>query len=368
MQYREYRPGDEQELNDLYNQVFKRNRTIEQWRWEYLDTPAGPGKVLLVEEDGKLIAHEAMVPMRFQVLDRDVLSGKIEDAYIAREFRGKKLFGPLTEKCIEISEQAGYLVTFGLTARPVNYQLHVSRGYKHTCSLNAYFAPLRPSEVLADIVRVLRPSATKRMAMKPALKILAARFESRAKKLETEPDRYDIERVARFDGRFDDLWRDFTTGRGIISVKRSSAFLNWRYIDNPYRKYEVFAASSGGRVVGYLCAAVVTREDMDLSIRVGVISDFLVLPGYEPALASFVRGAVGVWRSQGADVAIAWVHRDGVYSRAIVPELKRSGLVSTFGKYDIPFLVRTLGSEIDETSFYDVGNWHVTQAFGGAWV
>jgi hypothetical protein len=368
MEYREYRPGDEKELNDLYNEVFKRNRTIEQWKWEYIETPAGPGKILLVEEDGKLIAHEAMVPMRFHVLDRDVLSGKIEDAYISRAFRGKKLFGPLTEKCIEISEQAGYLVTFGLTARPVNYQLHVTRGYRHTCSLNAYFAPLRPSEVLSDIVRVLKPSAPKRMAMKPVLDILSRRFNAKAEKFANVSDRQEIERVARFDARFDDLWKEFTTGRRIISITRSSAFLNWRYIDNPYRKYDVFAAVSGGRLVGYLCAAVVTREDMDLSIRVGVISDFLVLPGHETAFSSLVRRAVEAWRANDADAAIAWVHRDGVYSRAIVPVLKKSGLVSTWGKYDIPFLVRTLGREIDETSFYDVGNWHVTQAFGGAWV
>ncbi len=368
MEYREYRPGDEKELNDLYNEVFSRSRTIEQWKWEYIATPEGPGKILLVEDGGKVIAHEAMVPMRFQVFEGEFLGGKIEDAYIAKQYRGQKLFGPLTEKCIEISEKADYSVTFGLTARPVNYQLHVTRGYRHTCSLNAYFAPLKPAEAASDVARLLRFSPLKKAALGAVMSVLARRFEARARKLAREADTYEIDRVERFDGRFDEMWREFVAGRKIISIKRSAAFLNWRYIDMPYRRYAVFAATSGGRTVGYLCAAVVTREDMDLRLKVGVISDFLVLPGHEAAFPSLVRRAAEAWRSGDADVAIVWVHRDGRFSQRLVSELKRWGLVSTRGRYDIPFLVQTLGEKIDAGSFYDVSSWHVTQAFGGAWV
>jgi predicted N-acetyltransferase YhbS len=368
MEYREYRPGDEKELNDLYNEVFSRRRTIEQWKWEYIDTPEGPGKILLVEDEGRVIGHEAMVPMRFQVFGEEFLGGKIEDAYIDKKYRGQKLFGPLTEKCIEISEKAGYSLTFGLTARPVNYQLHVTRGYRHTCSLNAYFAPLKPAAAVSDIARLLHFSPPKKAALAAVMSVLAKRFEGRCRKLAREQDTYEIVRIERFDRGFDEMWQELTASRRIVSIRRSSAFLNWRYIEMPYRRYDVFAALSAGRKVAYLCAAVVTREDMDLRLKVGVVSDFLVLPGHEAALPSLVRRAAEAWRTGDADVAIAWVHRDGTFSGGLVAELKRWGLVSTRGRYDIPFLVRTLGGKIDEGTFYDVASWHVTQAFGGAWV
>jgi hypothetical protein len=93
-----------------------------------------------------------------------------------------------------------------------------------------------------------------------------------------------------------------------------------------------------------------------------------VLPGYERAFPLIVRSAVDSWRSGGADVAIVWVHRDGDFSRPFVAELKRWGLVSTFGRYDIPVIVRPFGTEIDTETLFDIRRWHLTQAFNAAWV
>ena len=85
MEYREYRLGDEQQLNDLYNEVFSRRRTIEQWKWMYRDAPAGPAKIVVIDDEGEIIAHEAMIPLHFHVLGEEVLGGKLEDAYIDGE-------------------------------------------------------------------------------------------------------------------------------------------------------------------------------------------------------------------------------------------------------------------------------------------
>jgi len=154
----------------------------------------------------------------------------------------------------------------------------------------------------------------------------------------------------------------------LISIKRSSAFLNWRYVDNPYRKYNVFAVAAGDRLVGYLCAAIVTREDLDLKLKVGVVADFLVLPGtIGPFPLSYVRPSTPGAR-MGADIAITWVHKDGEFSRPLVAELKRWGLVSTFGRYNIPVLARPLASRIRAETLYDMRLWHLTQAFNAAWV
>jgi hypothetical protein len=333
-----------------------------------LDTPEGQSKILVVDDGGEVIAHEAMIPMRFHVFDREFLGGKIEDAYIDRKHRGKKLFGPLTEYCLDSSERSGYALTFGLTGRPVNYQLHISRGFRDICSLNAHLAVLEPAKAASDAARALRLSSAKRVALRSVLGALSMWFKRKATRYSKGSDPYPIERITRFDDRFDQLWHDFIENRTVITIKRSSDFLNWRYIDNPYREYAVFAATDSGRVVGYLVAAVVTREDMHLESTVGVTSDFLVLPGYETVFPSFLRRAVDFWRGERADLLINWVHRDGKYSRPLATELKRCGFVSTFGRYDIPYFVRTLGDDINDDAFYGVDHWHVTQAYGGAWV
>lgn len=368
MEYREFQSGDENILNDLYNEVFDRRRTLEEWRWEYIDTTEGRSKIVVVDLDGEVIAHEAMIPMRFHIFDREYLGGKIEDAYIVKDHRGKKVFGPLTEYCLDVSARDGYALTFGLTARPVNYKLHISRGYKDICRLNAYFGVFNADAVTADVARLLGFSGLKRRLAGVGMKFLANRFSRKRRRYARGEDVFSVEKVSRFDDRFDRLFAEFVEGGNVITIKRSSTFLNWRYIDNPYRDYGVWAASDNGRVVGYFVAATVTREDMGLEIKVGVNSDFLVLPGYEAAIPSFLRRALDYWHTTGADVAISWVHRGGTYSRALVPELAKCGLISTRGRYDIPVFVRTLGDHIKTNKLYDIDHWHVTQVFGGAWV
>ncbi len=368
MEYREYRQGDEGELNDLYNIVFERDRTIDQWKWEYIDTPGRPSKIVVVEDEGKVIAHEAMIPMLFHVFDREVLGGKIEDAYIDKKYRGQKLFGPLTEYCIDVSVKDGYEITFGLTARPVNYQLHVTRGYHHICSLNAFFAVFAPGAVTDDISRVIGASSLKKTAMRTVLSVLSKRFKTRIAQNADKPDSCRIERIERFDERFDRLWEEFIAAKKTITLKRSSDFLNWRYVDIPYRDYAIFAAVEGERVLGYLIAGAVNRPDEGIEVLLGTTPDFLVLPGHESVYEPLVRHAVEYWRSQNVSMVISWVHRDSEFARPLVSELKRIGLVSSFGRYDIPVLVLRLAGDFDKESFYAESGWHVTQAFGGCWV
>ncbi len=369
MEYREYRPGDEQQLNDLYNEVFSRRRTIEQWKWQYRDAPAGPSKIVLIDHDGEIVGHEAMIPIHFHAFSREIIGGKFEDNYLSERHRGKGLFGPLVDYCAEVSARAGYGFSFGMAARKVPYRIHIHRGYRHLGSLNAYFAPLRPAEAAAEIARALRLSPPKRIVMRTGMRILARRFEGKAaRRARGAGGAYAIETIDRFDQRFDGLWREFTRGSKVFTIARSSVFLNWRYVDNPYRKYAVFAARHEDRIVAYLCAAVVVRDDMDLRLKVGVIPDFLALPGHEAAYAPLVRRAVEAWRSEGADVAIVWTHGEGEHIRPLVSEIKRRGLVSTFGRYDIPVLVKTLDPSIETESFYDIRLWHLTQAFSAAWV
>jgi hypothetical protein len=368
MEYREYRPGDEHPLNDLYNEVFSRRRTIEQWKWQYRDAPAGPSKIVVIDDGGEIVGHEAIIPLRFHAFGREIVGGKFEDNYLSERYRGRGLFGPLVDYCAETSARSGYAFSFGMAARKVPYRIHVHRGYRHLGSLNAHFAPLRPREAAGEIARALRFSAPKRLVMRAGMRILADRFERKSAKRAGGGDGYEIEPVERFDAGFDEMWREFARAARLVTIARSAVFLNWRYIDNPYRKYAVFAARSRGSLVAYLCAAVVVRDDMDLRLRVGVIPDFLALPGHEAAYEPLVGRAMDAWRSERADAGIVWIHNDGEFIRPLAREIERRGMVSTFGRYDIPVLVKTFDPSLETEPFYDVRLWHLTQAFSAAWV
>jgi len=200
MEYREYHPGDEKGLNDLYNEVFSRQRTIDQWKWLYRDAPAGPSKIVLIENDDEVVGHEAMIPLLFHTPDGECIGGKFEDVYISAEHRGKGLSGPLVDYCLEVSARADYRFSFGMAARRVPYNTHIKKGYRHVCSLSAYFVPFRPSETVADVSRVLHFSRPKRVGVGAAMNFLAKRLERKARTLARAPDALQIEHIDRFDG------------------------------------------------------------------------------------------------------------------------------------------------------------------------
>ena len=69
--YRGYEPGDESQILATFNLVFREvigddfvDRTLERWRWSFVDNPAGSRIVLGLADDGRVACQYAATPMR----------------------------------------------------------------------------------------------------------------------------------------------------------------------------------------------------------------------------------------------------------------------------------------------------------------
>ncbi|GAB4142146.1 MAG: hypothetical protein Fur0037_09220 [Planctomycetota bacterium] len=67
---RPYRKGDEERILETFNLVFREvcgdgyvDRTMEQWRWQYLENPMGHRMSLAVAPDGTVVSQYAGVPL-----------------------------------------------------------------------------------------------------------------------------------------------------------------------------------------------------------------------------------------------------------------------------------------------------------------
>src|SRR5262245_42298451 len=75
-----YRDGDAQALNDLFNRVFARARTLEHWRWKYLDAPAAHAETIAIAEvDGSIVGAYGGILVRFKVADSVLLAALAVD-------------------------------------------------------------------------------------------------------------------------------------------------------------------------------------------------------------------------------------------------------------------------------------------------
>jgi GNAT superfamily N-acetyltransferase len=77
-----------------------------------------------------------------------------------------------------------------------------------------------------------------------------------------------------FDEGYDRFWEQVKFKYDLMLI-RDRAFLQWRFLDIPYRNYQVLSARQGTDILGY----IVLREADIRGVMVGLIADFLVLPG-----------------------------------------------------------------------------------------
>ena len=90
---------------------------------------------------------------------------------------------------------------------------------------------------------------------------------------------FSIERVSRADNRLDAFWKT-AKDRYLLTVERSSDYLNWRFLNHPYLSYSVSVASNDKGVFGY----VVSRSEESDGFRIRRIIDLVAYEGREGIL------------------------------------------------------------------------------------
>ena len=364
--YRGYQQGDEHLIKDLYFQVFNKERSIPDWQWEFMDAPEGPSNIRVIEDKGAIIGHIALIPIRFQYLDKEIVVGKSEDSSLHKDYRGKRLFGKLEHQCFDTAAEKGYSVSYSIsrTAR----QVHIKAGYHPLKSIEGYFAPLRAGQIASELKNAGIISGYQAWCARPVLKLLERRFYRRVERSEALPANITIERITQFSDEFDDLWRRFITQNRVITIKRSSAYLNWRFTQKPNHKYAIYAARHQGELVGYLiCTTVMRKDDFNVDLKIGVTSDFLFLNSHQAVLAPLISRAANYWLDNRCDCVINWVHADSLYAPEMIAQLRKIGLVPMFGRYSIPISVRALRDDVSKQDIADENNWFFTLALSGRW-
>jgi hypothetical protein len=234
--------------------------------------------------------------------------------------------------------------------------------------MEGYFVPLRPEKVSHELKEARILSGLLAPFAGLILGFLYRRFKKRASIPPTHADHITIEKVEVFNGEFDTLWERFIKEKRIITIKRSSKYLNWRYSAKPDHVYDIFVARDKGGLVGYLiCTTVKRQDDFNVNLRIGVTSDYLVLKGYEHLLGPLFHRAVNTWISKDCDCAINWIHPDSLLAIEMKQQLKKTGFVSMLGKYRIPISVRALRDDVSKEDMSIERNWFFTLAFSGRW-
>ena len=231
---RDYKEGDEKQIVRLFQEVFGKEISIEQWRWKYF--VPGNGKIYSkVAEAGfhGIVGHAGAIPLKGVFKNTPIQFFQIVDVMVHPEKRGflgrKNIFDNMMKILFEeIRKEFPDVFCYG-------------------------FPGIRPF-MLGKRIKVydqieLASEITKRLHRS----LLSL---------------YKVQLIAWDDDRLESLWTKFSKFFPLSLIK-DNRYLNWRYATNPFFSYQLFGIFMLGKLKGW----VVTKDSDNNTFIVDILAE-----------------------------------------------------------------------------------------------
>ena len=158
-----YQPGDEVNINKLYKLLTDRDRSIDEYLWEWINTWNGQGSMWLAfdkdrEEGDKLIMQYSLIPTPFSFWGKSYLAGKTENCMCHPDLRGKGQFIPHEKESFEEAKKKYdlFFTTAGDEAKGTVGAIRRKLGYVAFDSW-AYYTFYITNKYLHSLFQLFRP-------------------------------------------------------------------------------------------------------------------------------------------------------------------------------------------------------------------
>jgi len=229
---RAYREGDEHAILPLFNEAFKTDRTLDHWYWKFRDNPYGSHRICVgISEEGEIVSQYAGYPVPFcSTIDGDKTPWFFLTAHAGDTFTHPKV------------RRIGLGKT-GLLARTTFYYYarfledFVPFAYGFNTATIRKLGERYLGYGFGDPVVLWRKELSKSPFRRP--RFLDAVFSG-----------YRVEEVFSVTQEWDDFFGRVCPAYAFL-VKRDAAYLQWRYLECPDKRYRIFAVRKRGTLVGW---------------------------------------------------------------------------------------------------------------------
>jgi hypothetical protein len=331
-------PEHHEEMFRLYREVFGASAAEAsriRWDWQYRDNPAvaetGP-VIWLARQGDRLLGQMGTLRVKLWFGGREVRASFGNDYFVRPDAQGLRLGIRLSDAWAEHEDVA---LALGLT--PTSYPLFRKYGYRDVGPVPFY-------------QKVVDARAVARRRLGPVLGSLAAPFLATALRLRFGPEPrppadVTVSSVQGFSEEYTGLWEKARASYAMC-VRRDPAYLRWKYLNVPHRRYDLREARRGDELVGY----AVSREDDHRGLRLGwvvdVFSDTRDRGAKDALIADLLRG----FRERGVARAQAYS-----MNAPLAVDLRRHGFFGGFSA--VQFCVRP--SLDPQGAWNDLDGWNL---------
>jgi len=274
---RSYESGDEYPILDLFKQVFKREMSLEFWRWRFVNNPFGKAVIRLSFDASKLVGHYAVIPMNVQVQGKSTKAALSMTTMVHQDYRGSGIFTNLAQESYKAAAERGTEFVFAFPNE------------------NSYY----------PFIKMLGWKGFGKMSILE--KDVETNYTENASEI-------DVHQIERFDSRIDLLW-DKVKQRYPVIVPRTRQFLNWRFVQSPDETYTKFVVGNNEELLGY----VVLKVYVAPTGGKGHIVDMLTVED-EAVVRKLLRRTYSYFTAQGINNISCWCQDNSFYAHILEAE------------------------------------------------
>lgn len=223
-----------------------------EFDWEF-NTPKDSVIFKLYKDEERLIASQAMLPIKLVVNDKTIRTVKSESSYLNKDYRGKNYFEDLYFSAIKASQENGFQIIWGFTPAvkvwktKLNFDVVLPNISEATITISKY-----PSNSFLKKYTKNKITLLRKIAMYSLIRI----FEERPNyplihtSLEVNsafPDASVIQTFQKKNSEKNklDVYLDF-----------NEEYINWRIKTNPLLKYQSYFFYNHSDLVGYILFSI----------------------------------------------------------------------------------------------------------------
>lgn len=221
---RDYRPGDEADVVQMFKRTFKAPYSEDLWRWKYAEGPYARPELSVIAEGpgGEIVGHGGVFCQSLNLIGRKKTCGQVTDLMIDRTQQKTGVGTAIYQRCAENMAKAGFSAALAFPNERSAVALHWLS--THVAIMEKYV--LTRGGASQDRLRALVEA-------------------------EPEDERLDLQWVPDFslDARADELF-DSVASQESLSIHKDAEYLAWRYDAHPGRDYRMCALLYGDMLMG----------------------------------------------------------------------------------------------------------------------
>lgn len=346
---RELRPGDMQSFVDLCSTRDTLTRRDAEQRaqvveWMAFHNPCDDGNptYLVGAQGDRIVGHLGRMPTVFRTPGGQETASYFHDLYVHPDLRREQAQGFfLSMKMYRKAEKASKSFCAMIWTNEINISLQKARKY-HQMWTDHRVLTLGLSQKID--AKVLAPAAG--LTKFAARRILRAGNALNEVRLQTGALRRRVERIERFDQRFDELDQRCAATLG-IAPRKDHTYLNWKYVDRPLLDEVIYQLlDESGRLAGY---CVLIHPDVALS---SYVAELVVVDNDPLGIQALLERTVQHLGKIGAD---------HIYAASSTPEYS-AALATRFFRRDmrIPLFLAHADRSPHASLLHQASNWHLS--------